>query len=1742
MVSNKVEQWSIITYNNVCRKVAADRLTMSYFPAAELRTKSSYVTPFDPFPPYLTSIPSKPIIYHQGEPSPIDHFITPTGQMYRDAGRYMINSPQEYRTDLIVHNRSGAFRPPYSPLNSNNHATVATYNPADAKPLTVRIPQGPKSCPPCSPVTRIVHSASADGASSPGTKTVTFEVPTHVPDDNINLEVQAVIEKLGQRSKLCEEIPVLQLKEPPKGKKKRPLSSDSDSFSSDLHSSSASLNSSTTSESFQKLHKSPGLITTSCALSAIKSPKKLKPDGECISPFPRVSSFNNSSLEDGTRMFPTNDANCNYLKLPICRYPQTPIKNDSAFCSTPLEFSGSKQSRTDPKNNKLGFYLDTDSKLSSLSNVSRPEIWQRTSSSSILHLATNEFRGVTKTSSLPKLDFHNSRTAAPACNIEDRINNVSSLDSQKVQNSKSDCRSTVKKVEEPLLAYRRRKDEPSVFIFPETGKKKNEDEVDGFGNEQPMDMEVDSFDDQRSHHLMQHNSFQFPSTGSFQNHFPGKYSQDYGAYSSGQRQSQGQSFHFSNNPNYETPNFNAARFSSSNTLYHKEYSYTVQPNGSHGLISGDDLDSLGTSQTRARKKDSEVLRTPKDNRTKMTSSSFEDILDVGEHCDDVQQVLNKFSDQEINQSNNASSKQDVNNNSGHFFADHRRQPNVVSTRADMNVHFVSVDELPDSDMSCDDMDDFDDDRGWDETDGPRHKQVKKKSARKAGKSGLNKMSGKQQGRGLPHRNDRGQLELTAAGETDISVSNPQRPLVYGYSDVVESQRRRSLPSIPKHPNTFHHISKAHNSVTNLKTSRQTVYLPSSSIKSKSLVIPGKLFPDKINSKNVSDDRAEARASNQDTELSKNVGMSVSSKQCGSRHSCGYAPQLEPQQHQHSVRKEAGSTNPSMKFNNPLTSQPELRTPVVNSSLHTGSYNYYNDGDSDDGGDEVDGLGDDNEHGKKKIEDRSSLSHAPPQKPAGEKHDDDIVHCFGASEDEVDEVDDDRGHQSDRSGSPTSRPKTHLSLLSANKPIEISREFMADNQKTVDGPVTTIMSAAGNFAVPEKIKESTPSFNRQNEIRTSPAGAVMAFSQPHSAVSSCSPVTPRATRHQAQIKDDMAICCFQSPDLRKHMSRRSSDTISQVSPDLVIPRSSSSPSKLENSTSGEKLTKCQQTFHRPWISPDNKKAPNSSNCETRISGPVITLSTPESRETTRPSWFKANSSAAGVKSHDGNSRLTQGLKSHDADTRSSAPGVRSQAGDTSSVTPDTVNVFKYSSTSDPNRYSDVLKTQSIEPGDQRTAGHQPNRSRRSVGKPAKRNRVDRRLNFESQTMDNNNKQQGGVSQNPVIGNPRAENSENPESPWASKAEAVGNVQCASDSQLEGATSAASVGQTSIGSEAGAQLRRVCDLVSSRGESESTRQDNEIDVRIEVTDSLRLSERLEQIYQANDRSCECARIEQEILSKAIELFKELCDPSKRYDNWKIALRDTNNVIRDSLEVADAIRQVCCHGRTVTDVLHGSVILRLKCRTLMSVVDLCHKHSSGDLHRLLCTILCTHVHLKGLALKVSIDPLNVQRCISFLSRAIEDTKRFTRIPQTKVCSDRRRAQEMKNDVRSSPSTPTIRVSTQTRCSSSPALHTYSPLYTPTSVTEKRDRTFSFGETRMALQELNLSDRDSPTSPFGSSSRWNYSPSIVSSPLTPLRQVTSPHLRTSPLTSPLTSPRKPKRHDVIQEQENMGDASIHL
>ncbi|XP_055872531.1 uncharacterized protein LOC106056012 [Biomphalaria glabrata] len=1698
---------------------------MSLFPAADIRPKSYHIGCYGGASTQVTSTISPEICtFTHSEPSPTYHYSThaQAGQLYYDnvgpRSKNTRDQSSEFRVDPRSDQVSYAFRQPYSNLNVQNPACASLFDVPKSAAPTVRIPQGPKSCPPCSPVTRIVHSVSADGTSSPGTKTVTFEVAFNVSDDHINSEVQALREKLERQSQqVYEDIPIIQLKAPPKGRGKRPLSSDSDSFSSDLASSSVSLNSSAASDTFQKL-KSPEEFLASCSLAAMKSPKKLKADSENSTPFGKAPGQHCMQVAE-------NDSAKSSLQRSVFNFPQTPNKSD-AFCSTPLQrISGDLNAMSTNRQN-------CDVPITT--NETQHGDFKRVPSMSVLPL-TNDFQIVSESPALPK------RSPAPKVDVQNRpsisntpaklINNSTSHDLHLHNNNKGGATIQETRSVQPNLSERpptrqRRNLEPNVFIFPEVKTPSNEDEVDGFGSDDQMETDNDNYEYRQPH---------FGQQNMFMSRVPG-HDQRYGQYSSANQTQfghnwQGQGIQYNSIPNFGNNKvMTPSHFSNTGSHFYQREEENFSRAGSKGRTSHDrycfdDIDSAGTSQSRQRKLDSDILRTPKDNRTKMTSV-YEDVLDVADRQDDVEHALEKFSDQDSRPIHSMPSKQDFNNNSRNSYGNSRlseERSNVVSTKANTNVCYVSLDELPDSDMSCDEIEEYSEDsddarssdylpvnvsgrrqRSWDETDGLTSGSRPAKNKKKGSvhrKDNLTTVPGSKN-KLLPQSfsgrasKSSGQQSLSSTKVTTGTSFRHPFPEYHENTNQRNSEPEPSRNIIPK-------VRK-----DNPYKNDVSIDLTSKSVAISTIPSTERSF------KNDFSDTAKVKSTRKVSEINPSIGAPIHNTHNYLSHSY---------EEIHRLRSHPEFYNPKQE-----TFKYPAKHRKANSWIPVSTGSRHKDKNDEDEDDEVDGLGDDKDRGP--TTDKPGSSSVSLNKDSN-KDADDVVHCFDSSDDEGKSsrrTSSDRDHKtaSHSSDSKISQPMYHTQTRKDVK--EFTKNHLA-NYVAVNSESNAVMSKP----VTNRYSENWTTMSLRTEHKTTSPSQESFRDEPN--LYSCAPSTfsenrSRTKQYPANSKDDIGVSCFSSQELKDLFPRRASDTSGRISPTVIIPRTRSSPSKLENSSS-EKLKRGQQAFHRPWVSPENK---GSFMKHSHTIQDMANFLDNQTCQTNASNFNRSNGSTQGDQARSEDTSEFQLIKN--------------------SRTPDNVYVARYSSTSDPNRYSDPLRTDTAG-----ACGYPSGKNKRPkcVGTPAKRNRVDRRLDFGNTHKSNENSQPKLSTSSPTVRPNTSLSNLDKAANSATSAEASAPETCPESSpmqqrleKIDFAAGASSMkNDESIETaglkpgypqpEKGAQLRKLQNILTSREESGSSRHDNEIDIKIEVSDSLKLSERLEQIYQSNDMSCECARIEQDILGKAMSLFKELCDPNKKFDNWKASLRDTNAVIRESLDMADTIRRICSHGRTIEDVLQGSVILRLKCRTLMSVVDLCQMYSSGELHVLLSRMLCTRVQMKGLALKVSLDPANVQRCIRFLFRAVEVTVNKKKVAQPHKQKDKF-SHGLIKDVKSSPCTPTFRVSTHARCSSSPALHTVSPLCTPTPITEKRERTSSFGETRIAFQELHLSDKDCPTSPLGSSSRWNCSPKLAPSPMTPLRRVASPHLRTSPMTSPVTSPRKLNRCDVIQEQENMGDGSV--
>ncbi|XP_012942262.1 uncharacterized protein LOC106012799 [Aplysia californica] len=274
----------------------------------------------------------------------------------------------------------------------------------------------------------------------------------------------------------------------------------------------------------------------------------------------------------------------------------------------------------------------------------------------------------------------------------------------------------------------------------------------------------------------------------------------------------------------------------------------------------------------------------------------------------------------------------------------------------------------------------------------------------------------------------------------------------------------------------------------------------------------------------------------------------------------------------------------------------------------------------------------------------------------------------------------------------------------------------------------------------------------------------------------------------------------------------------------------------------------------------------------------------------------------------------------------------------------------------------------------------------------------------------------------------------------------------------------------------------------------------------------------------------------------MFRRLSSDFHTRQNWKEELRHTNDVIMESLEVARSLRQLCRHGRAVTRVTTGSVLLRMRCPRLISVLDLCRLQTSGELQTLMMSLFGGKLSSArgGLfTFSVRLDMATVKNCQDFLvgkleKNTVSESGGRKRSPVKK--SPMKRAVRSSENLLVSPSSPVSPLYPQ-RCWSNPAIPCHSPLagvtsvQSPTLLSPRRERNSSVSDgLRCALQELNLTDEDSPqyhrlTLSHGGKDGGQQ---------TAAGRMTSPRLKTPPNASPLTSPRWPSRCDVIREQEN--------
>ncbi|KAL5020371.1 hypothetical protein ScPMuIL_003263 [Solemya velum] len=155
------------------------------------------------------------------------------------------------------------------------------------------------------------------------------------------------------------------------------------------------------------------------------------------------------------------------------------------------------------------------------------------------------------------------------------------------------------------------------------------------------------------------------------------------------------------------------------------------------------------------------------------------------------------------------------------------------------------------------------------------------------------------------------------------------------------------------------------------------------------------------------------------------------------------------------------------------------------------------------------------------------------------------------------------------------------------------------------------------------------------------------------------------------------------------------------------------------------------------------------------------------------------------------------------------------------------------------------------------------------------------------------------------------------------------------------------------------------------------------------------------------CLCQEVEEQILTMARTAYRNIrrhdMTPAA-FEQFKKELSQTNDIVKDSMEIMHTLKILCKHGRTVDGISMGSVIFTLKCTTLYGVKDLWSMYTSGTLLIILQRGLVTNYlkHLcraRDIKLRVRIPEEEYLQCLRELESKDKQGFESPKTPRERV-----------------------------------------------------------------------------------------------------------------------------------------------
>lgn len=174
--------------------------------------------------------------------------------------------------------------------------------------------------------------------------------------------------------------------------------------------------------------------------------------------------------------------------------------------------------------------------------------------------------------------------------------------------------------------------------------------------------------------------------------------------------------------------------------------------------------------------------------------------------------------------------------------------------------------------------------------------------------------------------------------------------------------------------------------------------------------------------------------------------------------------------------------------------------------------------------------------------------------------------------------------------------------------------------------------------------------------------------------------------------------------------------------------------------------------------------------------------------------------------------------------------------------------------------------------------------------------------------------------------------------------------------------------------------------SKKKQKRKRQPGELNINVDCEDVAPISNKKKPL-------CSCQEVEEQILVMAktayLAIRRRDTTPAA-FEQFKKELSQTNEILRESMEVMNTLKMLCEHGRTMNNISYGSIQFTMLCNSIEGAKDLWEKYSHGQLldkfqQGLVTKSLLKACHAKWVKLRVRIAEEEYLQCL----REIENSK---------------------------------------------------------------------------------------------------------------------------------------------------------